>query len=239
MTKFILAILIFLSIISCGKLKEKLTGNDKSEERAELSDKGHEDETEDQITKPQSSGSDEVTGINIGINIPTGINYKGNIVESVSWNDRNGKNILFITETNLTNTGEFSSKELFGYHYVIDQDGTEKLWQINDFVRECPFDLTLEFIPNSLTITDLNDNGIAESTFLYRLSCKSDVSPDDMKLMMHEGNDKYAIRGEMLLNLDGETYGGSSTPDPAFNNAPPEFLTYAKQQWNKFRVLSY
>jgi hypothetical protein len=237
--KNLISILILISILSCGKLKDKLAGNDNSEEKTEQIDRIKKEENGSQIPGTEASGSNEVSDIKFGINIPAGINLNGKIVQSAGWNDKNGNNFLFITETSETDSGDFRSKELFGYHYIRDLDGTEKLWQINDFVYDCPLDLTLEFIPNSLTITDLDNNGIAESTFLYRLSCKGDVSPDDMKLMMHEGENKYAIRGEMLLELDGEIYGGSSTPDPAFNNAPAEFLTYAKQQWNKFKVLRY
>lgn len=167
--------------------------------------------------------------------LPYGVKYSGKIVAGARWNDKNGENILIITETPVKGTpGDSRMKELFGYHYKISGGETKLLWKINDFVKDCPVDLTLKYVDESLSITDLDNNGIAESIFLYRMSCKGDVSPDDMKLLMHENETKYAIRGNMKLTIKGEgTYGGEMKVDPAFNNAPKEFLDYAKERWNK------
>jgi hypothetical protein len=82
----------------------------------------------------------------------------------------------------------------------------------------------------------MDNNGIAENTFLYKMSCKGDVSPDDMKLIMHEGASKYAVRGSMILEMDGQKYGGEMKPDASFDKAPQEFLPYAIDQWNKFKT---
>ena len=162
------------------------------------------------------------------------IKYSGKIVADAMWNDKNGENMVIITETPVLEQSGY--KELFGYHYINNNGETKLLWMIHDYIDECPVDITLKYIDNSLTITDLNNNGIAESSFLYRMSCKGDVSPDDMKLLMHEGETKYAIRGQMKLTIKGEgTYGGEMKIDPSFDKAPKEFLDYAKDRWNKYR----
>jgi len=82
----------------------------------------------------------------------------------------------------------------------------------------------------------LDGNGIAESTFLYKLGCRSDVSPNRLKLIMHEGKAKYALRGEtMVPTTDPEKkLGGQKAIDPAFRRAPKAFLDHALQQWNAF-----
>jgi hypothetical protein len=106
-------------------------------------------------------------------------------------------------------------------------------------VKECEFDLILEYIKNSLSISDINNNGIAESVFLYKMACISDVSPMGYKLLMHEGKEKYAIRGTMLVVLPNiEPYGGEMKVDQSFDNAPSGFLDYAKRQWKKFQKQS-
>jgi len=52
---------------------------------------------------------------------------------------------------------------------------------------------------------------------------------------MHEGKDKYAIRGTRLIVVQGaKPYGGEIKVDPSFDNAPAGFLDYAKKQWKKF-----
>jgi len=170
-------------------------------------------------------------------NVPDDIKYSGSVVAKAEWKDRLGSNILFITETNENSNEDTRSKELFGYHYITDNSGNTQLWKINDFVKDCPVDLTLEYIDRSLVITDLDKNGIGESTFLYKMSCKGDVSADDMKLIMHEDKNKYAIRGSMDLKMNGqELEKGSMKTDPSFDKAPPEFLEYARKQWNIFKT---
>ena len=127
------------------------------------------------------------------------------------------------------------SKEFFGYQFLVKGDTAELLWKIQDIVKECDADLTLDYIANSLSVTDINKNGIGESTFLYTLGCRSDVSPLGYKLLMHEGKDKYAIRGTRLIVMKGaKPYGGEIKVDPSFDNAPVGFLDYAKKQWKKF-----
>jgi len=168
--------------------------------------------------------------------------FDGNIVAGAQWKDSKGLNAVIITETRETEKkrqgGERTlSKKLLGYGFIIGDNGnSEEVWKINDLVENCDFDLTLSYIEKSLSVTDLNKNGIAETTFLYKLTCRSDVSPCDLKLMMHEGKEKYAIRGTMIVKLPNEgPYGGDMKVDKSFNDAPKEFLDYAKQQWKKFQ----
>jgi hypothetical protein len=169
--------------------------------------------------------------------VPDDIKYSGSVVAMTKWDDKLGSNILFITETSENSNEDTRSKELFGYHYISDNSGNVQLWKINDFVKDCPVDLTLEYIDRSLVITDLDENGIGESSFLYKMSCKGDVSSDDMKLIMHEDKNKYAIRGSMDLKMNGqELEKGSMKADPSFDKAPPEFLEYARKQWSVFKT---
>lgn len=238
----ILAVLVTFSLYSCGKKDEvKPTTETKKEEPKK--------EVETKTEK-----APEATGQNTGKlevlkfdkkDIPSDIKYKGKIIGGAKWKDANGENVLIVTETEIQNGkdkegNDAISKELFAYNYTIKSDGSTVLWQINDFVKDCPLDLALNLNPNSITVTDLNENGIAETTFLYRMSCKGDVSPDDLKLMMHEGKDKYALRGtnELKYKVNGKTTkeGGDYKVDASFDKAPKGFLDYAKQQWDKYKT---
>lgn len=166
--------------------------------------------------------------------LPSSVKYEGKIVAGARWDDKNGTNVLIVCETDEKTTGDNRSKELFAYQYILDGDKAKQLWKINDFIKDCPVDVMLSLFPGSITVTDINKDGIAENTFLYRMSCKGDVSPDDMKLIMHEGENKYAIRGEMIQIMQGKKYGGQMNTDPAFNKAPTGFFAYAREQWKKF-----
>jgi hypothetical protein len=180
--------------------------------------------------------------------LPQEIRYNGKIVAGARWLDQNGENLLLLCQTGpVSKPVPRSSKyygfekwgvtaELHGYHYVKAGKKFALWWKIFDSVKTCPFDLVATFLPNSLTITDLDGNGVAESTFLYKLGCRSDVSPVQLKLIMHEGKAKYALRGETMVPTTepGKKLGGQKVVDPAFDHAPKVFLDYAVQQWNVF-----
>ncbi|MBS1517358.1 MAG: hypothetical protein JSS91_04655 [Bacteroidetes bacterium] len=179
----------------------------------------------------------EVTDIEYGVDrVPASL-YDGNkIIEAVKWKDSLGVNLLFITlSEERSQFGENRIRELFAYQYILEEPRPRFLWKIYDFVKDCPFDITLAYMDKSLTVTDLNDNGIAETTFLYKLSCRSDVSPDDMKLIMHEGFKKFAIRGSMILKInDEEPTKGEMNLDVSFEDAQRVLRNYAIGQWDKF-----
>lgn len=206
--------------------------------KKELKDSSDIYERDSTVNNKTNQTASDLGYIQYGISkIPEGIKYSGSVTAMAKWDDKLGSNILFITETAENSNEDNRSKELFGYHYILENSEYNQLWKINDFIRECPVDLTLEYIPNSLVITDLDKNGIAESSFLYKMSCKGDVSSDDMKLIMHEGKNKYAVRGTMELMMNGRVLEkGSMKTDPSFDKAPEEFLGLAVKQWNKFKT---
>jgi hypothetical protein len=79
----------------------------------------------------------------------------------------------------------------------------------------------------------LDKDSFAEIAFMYKLGCRSDVSYDVLKLILLENGEKYAIRGETLISLNNEKYGGKKEIDKSFNNAPQEFLNFANELWDK------
>jgi hypothetical protein len=179
------------------------------------------------------------------------IRYEGEVVAGARWLDKKGENLLLLCETGAFNSpvspkskknpyGEWGmAAEVHGYHYVKIKGQYRLLWKLYDLVEICPYDLDATFLPNSLTITDLDGSRIAESTFLYKKGCRSDLSPAQLKLIMHEGKAKYALRGETMvpgINPEGKLgkIGGQKSIDPGFQRAPKVFLDYALRQWDAF-----
>ena len=247
MKKLILVLLLFGLLSGCSKKEEvKKVDSNTSKDTAvsKTNAEGSGESSKKEI-------SDKVTDIEIDVkDIPKSVQFNGKIVASAKWKDKNGINLILITETKEKNKklseaerdkgmyiGEsLASKELYGYQFLINNESSEEVWKIQDFEKNCDADMTLEFIKKSLSITDLNNNGIAESTFLYRQGCMSDVSPLGYKLMMHEGKEKFAILGTQKVVYEGvEPYGGETNIDKSFDNAPEGFLEYAKKEWKKFQ----
>jgi hypothetical protein len=229
---------LFIAVIllaSCGK--DKTDKDSHSIRETDKTGTKSEPENPDNTANAQTSGN----GLrNISYEpgrLPASVKYGGRVVAGATWEDNNGRNLLIITETEEVKQKEdFRMKELFAYQFIVNGEETRLLWRLNDLVKDCPVDITLNFIPKSLTITDLDNNGIAENTLIYKMSCKGDVSPDDMKLIMHEAETKYAIRGMMLLETPEGKFGNDMKVDPSFDKAPKEFLPYAKDEWEKFKT---
>jgi len=171
--------------------------------------------------------------------LPKGLSYQGKVVDGARWIDKNGENLLVLTQTGAFASKSASSSDgrdawLYGYHFIVEKGKVRQLWKIQDFEKDCPFDLYVGFIKDSITVTDLDADGVAETAFLYKLTCRSDVSPSSMKLIMHEGQDKYALRGSMSMVKMGMQK-DRMTPDPAYSKAPKKFLSFSIERWKKFR----
>lgn len=177
---------------------------------------------------------------------PGSIKYEGFVKNAVRWKDKLGDNIVITTETGHYVSEKFkheaedsSDAELFAYHFIISGNETKQTWKVYDFISDCPVDLTASFVKNTFNVTDLNNNGIAETWLMYKTVCHGDVSPSDMKIIMYEGDQKYAMRGENKVQIG--TYengkpqflGGEFKWDENFKKAPKAFKDYATKLWDK------
>lgn len=199
--------------------------------------------------------------------IPKSIEIKGDLLTAKKWEYHNGENILILSrkgpleeiEHKVEFSGDEKYVEFFAEQYLKRDNKFELLWDIYDFERHCPFDLWIGILPNSTRITDLDHDGITETTIVYKLTCRSDVSPSEMKLIMHENGTKMALRGTMILDMDKsrisddfeynlskvDTTGlseydkmvahyGRYSNSMEFKGMPSEFLRFAKDLWKKF-----
>lgn len=229
-----------------------------------------------------SSGKNEkkdTTGTNTAITVsavpitaeqlPAVVKFNGKFQQAWQWKDKLGENILvtalvepFEDKQKNEYGEEGQSAELNAYHYIKKDGDYQLLWKINDGEKSCPFDITCGFIKDAITVTDLDKDGIGETTLSYRKACRSDVSPSEMKLIMYENTDKYSLKGLSWLKYSPEdtmmvtvndanletlpgykkkedeylkTFGRYET-EKDFASAPPEFLAYARQQWMKFVI---
>jgi hypothetical protein len=172
--------------------------------------------------------------------LPKGIKYEGKIKTAVHWVDSLGDNIAIMTETGIYQSKKFKHEndggdaELFAYHFIVKDDSAFQTWRVYDFISDCPVDIEAEFIKKSFQVTDLNLDGVSEIWIMYKTVCHGDVSPCDMKIIMYQGQQKYAIRGQNKVKVsDNEFYGGDYKFDKAFADGPKEFLEFAKKLWNK------
>lgn len=198
--------------------------------------------------------------------IPASLQLKGKVEEVWKWQDNLGENLLVLTlvapydDKQKNQYGEEGqTAELHAFHYAGKDGDYRQVWMINDGEKACPFDITCEFVKDAVTITDLDADGLAETKIQYRTACRSDVSPASLKLIMHEGTEKYTLRGLTWYGMEDAAFditennacletlpGYKGTADEwaktfgryesekEFAKAPPEFLSHARYHWIRF-----
>ena len=174
--------------------------------------------------------------------LPNKLKYTGHLLNAVKWTDSLGENTVITSGTGavpcktLEEDG-YRDAAIYAYHYLTKGDSTKLVWRIYDFISECPVDLDLYFIDKTFAVTDLDKNGIAEVWVMYRNSCHGDVSPVPTKIIMYEGNKKYALRGTSKVKVSATAYmGGEFSLDENFKTGNPLFKTYAEKLWSNNKV---
>lgn len=167
------------------------------------------------------------------------IKTEGKINEVLGFSDNLGEHIIITSETGIYQNTKFKHEndgqdaELFAYHFVKKQDSLKLIWKVYDFIKDCPVDIEASFLKNTLQVTDLNKNGIAEIWLMYKTVCHGDVSPSDLKIIMYEGNQKHAMRGQTKVKISEKEYvGGTYKFDKVFENSSDAFKNFAKKLWN-------
>lgn len=180
-------------------------------------------------------------------NLPKEIGFEGKLKEIIKFNDSEGGHIILLTETGeipskkIINIDDETDFKIFAYSYLLDKtDNQYKLnWKIQDFVSNCEFDLLMGFLKNTFKITDLDKNGKAEVWTMYQMGCVSDVSPIEMKIIMHQGKQKFALRGNSMVNTGTGTIGGAYKLDENLSTGPNEFKEFALKMWRENNIQKY
>lgn len=177
-------------------------------------------------------------------------NYE-NIIITIGWKDKLGQNRLILSQSNKTarktnlqcsSLDNCFNTKISVKHFLEQKSDLHLVRKIYDFARDCSSSPGIAFIDNSLTITDLDLDGIAEISFIYRISCNQVKYQNVTKFLMLENSKKYAIRSknfntnQFAKRIDHlpNTISTEYKIDRAFNSAPISFLEFAKLQWIKY-----
>ncbi len=176
--------------------------------------------------------------------IPKYLDFRGSVVEALKWKDNDGEHILIQTVT-----GHFVWKDYEKgstdymlqdkaeiYAYLFTQKKGEKkyrkTWKIYDYNECFGVDWFAGFIPKATTITDIDNDGIAEISIPYVLICRGGMDPGTMKIILYEGNTKYAMRGSTMICKGDHPYGGEYKPSDNLKDQKL-FKTFLKQHWDR------
>jgi len=151
----------------------------------------------------------------------------------MTWDEDDGKHAAVFAV--LTKEGQkdeelWTSKTLYVTTFHVVGDVYKEVLVIRELVNPCNLDIEARFLPGTATLTNLDDDGQAELTFGYQTRCAGDVSPSTKKVLMLEGKQRYALRGNSKITLPGGIVeGGDYKPD--FKKAPAAFKEHAIRIW--------
>ena len=160
--------------------------------------------------------------------LPEGVTVRGDFLRGVKFTDKNGTNYVLFSKK-----AKVQSASLFVEDWVVPKKGAPRnLLPVRDFVTTCEMGgVSALFHDAALSVTDLDEDGIAEVTFAYELACRSDVSPATYKLLLLENGKKYILRGETTVDPGDGLMGGTFIADPVEAKWPAAFLRHAKELW--------
>lgn len=169
--------------------------------------------------------------------LPSEIQYKGKLVDGAHWIDNNGEHYLVISD--LTKGEPFSkgyTSNIYGTCYQKKDQQWTVYWSIKEF-NQGVWESTV-YTDQSLSITDLDQDGLAESCFHYRVT-PDGLDPERVKVLMHVKGEKYGIRGQLGAEAASLDELEIKNIDPKFKNIAPIFQEHASKTWDNYRNWLY
>ncbi|MDD2563253.1 MAG: hypothetical protein PHU27_03430 [Salinivirgaceae bacterium] len=174
------------------------------------------------------------------IPLPT---IEGDFQFGYRWNDSLGSNLIVFTLDKTFTKEKDIADPLVGAHRVsfhiyhfLGENHNELLSYYTDRTESCNAPnatLIYNYIKESVTFTDLNNNGIAEITFMHQYNCSSKTSPLNTKLTLMENDSIYNISGNSFLKSEYPN-SGIKKFEPSFESAPSAFKKHANEVWETF-----
>lgn len=165
------------------------------------------------------------------------VGYKGAVKEGWKWKDKAGENLIFLTETGLTQTKGEDSKyrdaRITANHYVKHNEKWKPNWQEKNWLLYCQQEkLEVGFVQNGFEVTDLDKDGNSEVWIMHRGICGPKAAPAIVRITMHETTVKYeASFKDFEKELSDKSAPNALKFDHAFNQGNSLFRDFATERW--------
>lgn len=168
-----------------------------------------------------------------------GIPTAGSFVRALRVVDTAGEHVLVLSRKTATAAGRTERIELFAaYHTRRSSSAWNQEWTIRD-MAVCPeLDIGADFFLADVALSDIDKDGIIEVAVPYYLQCAGGVEPRTVKIVLREGANKLAIRGESQVRYPGqEHFGGEHKHDKALlDPANKQFKQHLDNIWKKVSI---
>ena len=171
--------------------------------------------------------------------LPKGVSYTGNVVYSTRWKDKAGEHLFIATEWDVVQQTDSAGVQLrsawlAARHYLL-QDSTVLTWTESDSIIDCQHMLYNGFVNSQFNVTDMDRDGVAEVWMMIKKFCRSDTSPADLQLVIHEREQRYTMIGTEKTRLSKtDVIGGEFAINNEFREGQKLFLDKAKNVWHHY-----
>lgn len=168
--------------------------------------------------------------------IPETIRLDGKLLNALKYEDLSGDYHFTVYQTGPMNDPRSEDGIMASLQLALYRSGsTQPIWAYAIAEGDCPFDLWVGV--DTVTVTDLDKNGIAEVGVVLSHSCRSDVSPGQMQVLIHQSEETYRLAGDRWLSM----LGVFPTPNSYAMSSVEDSLAYETQydlpaRWGRFRV---
>ena len=149
--------------------------------------------------------------------------------DTISWLDERGVNLLVMGQSDIiSNESEGTSSQWISMmHWLKEDDRLMETWSYQDSIIDCPLDIELKFLAEP-RYPDIDHDGYHEVYFIVQKSCKGDISPAIVQvIMVHHRRVKYFMEADQKLVFPDGTTGGGDYDLGDFEELPKSFQDYA------------
>ncbi len=155
------------------------------------------------------------------------------IVLSKRFFDKAGEHVLALIREHKISPDGKEAISLKVFQFVQNGTSWVQEWIIKDWIECQNLDIEGDFFFDLLSLSDLDSNGIFETTVAYATICAGGIEPKTTKVIMRQGEEKFAVRGESLVRIDEKvSYGGEFKPDESLDEKPI-FKEFMVEKWKK------
>ena len=117
--------------------------------------------------------------------IPKIIKYEGKFKEALKFTDKKGTHIVITAEPEVDKDGQRTGF-IYAWCYLKVRNDLKLQWKLDNLTEKCG-NIEAKFIPKTLEVTDLNNDGIGEVWLMYSEACRGDDVPSSLKIIMYQG----------------------------------------------------
>lgn len=169
--------------------------------------------------------------------------YSGTLLKQVVFNDIDGPGLLLLSRSEQTVPAQGDEEPLdqITLRAELFRRGGQAApwasrWSVEDPVQCEGLDLEAGYFLDQVTATDLDNDGRAELTLASHSFCGGGVDPQQLRIGLRQGEQYYEVRGESLVQVEGdEPFGGERQDDPALASAAPALRAHVDRVWEAIK----